>query len=223
MKNKTARAKARDKKTKCTAKPVLTAERLRELLDYCPKTGRMFWKVSRGGVVAGSEAGTLHSQGRVVIRIDGRMYKRSRLAWLHMLGEHAPHFVDHKNGIRDDDRWQNLRPASPAENSRNVRRVNRHGAPGVSYRPGRKNPWRAQIQREGKPKSLGSYATKAEASAAYEAAAVKLHGEYAASRRPKREHANYVSYADNRLGDILADHVLDEIMAEQAAAAEAAR
>src|SRR5262245_63170460 len=139
-KKKTVRATARNKRTKRTAKPVLTAERLRELLDYDPKTGRMFWKVSRGGVVAGSEAGSLHSQGRVVIRIDGRMYKRSRLAWLHVTGETPAHFVDHKNGIRDDDRWENLRPASPAENSRNAKRPNRHGLPGVSYRPTLKTP-----------------------------------------------------------------------------------
>jgi HNH endonuclease len=218
MPRKSVRAKARAQKPKRTAKPVLTAERLRELIEYCPKTGRMFWRVNRGPARAGSEAGAINGEGRVYIRIDGRLYQRSRLAWLFMRGEHPAQFVDHRSGRRDDDRWENLRLATPSENSRNCRRrVSKHGVPGVGYTPGRSKPWQAQIQRAGKRKSLGMFATKAEASAAYEAAAKREHGAFATSRRPKTESKHYVSFADLKLGDILAEMVLDDIAAEKAA------
>ena len=49
----------------------LNAERLRELLHYAPETGRFYWRVSKGGVAAGTEAGSPHSRGYTVIRIEG--------------------------------------------------------------------------------------------------------------------------------------------------------
>ena len=54
----------------------LNAERLRELLHYAPETGRFYWRVSKGGVAAGTEAGSPHSQGYTVIRIEGWMLQR---------------------------------------------------------------------------------------------------------------------------------------------------
>src|SRR5262249_21172624 len=69
------------------ARPALTAERLRELLDYDPASGTMVWRVNRrGGAKAGSEAGSLNGQGYVLISAGGSSYMRSRLAWLYMTG-----------------------------------------------------------------------------------------------------------------------------------------
>jgi hypothetical protein len=54
-------------------KGALTAARLRELVHYSPRTGRFYWRVSRGNAAAGFEAGTGSHNGYRTIQIDGRI------------------------------------------------------------------------------------------------------------------------------------------------------
>ncbi len=102
----------------------LTRERLKELLDYDPATGIFVWKVDRGNnrVKVGSAAGGGGDDGRGYnrIMIDGKSYRSHRLAWLDVYGSFPPDMIDHINGIRDDNRIENLRAVSNQENSRNV-------------------------------------------------------------------------------------------------------
>ena len=62
----------------------LTAQRLRELLDYAPDTGRFYWRVRSGRASAGGEAGTWSGDGYRDIKIDGTIYRAHRLDWLFM-------------------------------------------------------------------------------------------------------------------------------------------
>jgi hypothetical protein len=71
---------------KAGTKPHPTAARVRELLDYDPKTDAFRWKVSRGRSKAGSEAGSPDTQGNLQIRIDGRLYMAKQLALTHVSG-----------------------------------------------------------------------------------------------------------------------------------------
>jgi hypothetical protein len=187
----------------------LTAERVRELLDYNKLTGRFTWLQDRGPVAAGTEAGSLDPDGYVVITIDGRSYRRGRIAWLHAKGVWPEQFIDHRNGITDDDRIANLRPATPAQNSCNTIMPNPHRAPGVDYHPrdSRLRPWRVRARINGRKTDIGRYATKHEAAAAYKAATRELHGRFAASKRPD-EPKGYVSFPDCRLGTALAELAL---------------
>lgn len=87
--------------------------------------------------------------------------------------------VDHVSGDGLDCRRTNLRCSSPAENSLNRRRHrnNRSGYKGVwLVRPGR---WQAQIRTNRKLAHLGFFATREDAAHAYDAAALRLHGEFA--------------------------------------------
>lgn len=165
-------------------KPVLTAERLRDLLEYDPATGIFRWRIAgrRVNPHEGKEAGAV-SRGRVnsiVIRIDCRMYHASRLAWLYVYGEWPRGFVDHKNRDRLDNRIDNLRDATRAQNGWNSTRSrhNTSGHKGVGFvKPTGK--WRAIITCNGKAHFLGGFLTKEEAVHAYHAAAELLHGEFA--------------------------------------------
>jgi hypothetical protein len=178
-------------------RPPLTAERLRQVLHYDPKTGRMTWRVPRPGRPAGSEAGSPNSLGYVLVSVDGRRYRRARLAFLYMKGHFPKEECDHRNGIVDDDRWSNLREASRAQNAGNRRYRNRYGVRGVR-RAGKK--WVAVLRAGGKLRYLGQYNTLS-------------YGRFDAAKR-RGEGKDHVSAADQRLGNRLADLILADIAAE---------
>lgn len=179
-------------------RPELSADYVRSLLDYNPDTGEFRWEerpVShfKGGQKnsaeavcrmwntqnAGKPAGVLDSYGYRLITIDSRPYKAHRLAILIMTGQSPVSGIDHKDGRPGNNRWGNLREATPSENACNAGK--RRGASrfkGVSWIMRHKN-WRAVIIHNKRRYDLGSHATEEEAAAAYDRAAVKLHGLFA--------------------------------------------
>jgi hypothetical protein len=164
---------------------MITAERLRELLDYDPETGFFRWAVRVSSrVCAGDLAGATDTHGYRQIKIDGRLYRSHRLAWLHFYGKWPELDIDHVNGLRDDNRILNLREATKSQNSRNSRRPknNSSGFKGVCWDGGRRR-WIAYIcagnMTGKKSNKIGQYGTAEEAHAAYAEAAKKLHGDFA--------------------------------------------
>jgi hypothetical protein len=99
-----------------------------------------------------------------------------------MTGAWPPQFVDHENGVRDDNRWINLRLASPRQNIANIvgYASNTSGVRGVSWIPQSKK-WGARIKSCGKLKHLGLFEDIESARQAYEAARIALHGDFALS------------------------------------------
>jgi hypothetical protein len=140
------------------------------------KTGLFYWRVSRGGMAAGAEAGSPTMHGYRAIAIDGFDYSAHRLAWLYVYGEHPTGQVDHANGNRADNRIANLRDSSRRQSARNRWRRNRSGFKGVSR--GR-DKWRARIMVDGAAIHLGTFSTPQEAAAEYDKAARLHHGDFA--------------------------------------------
>jgi hypothetical protein len=83
--------------------------------------------------------------------------------------------IDHKNGVRNDDRFNNLRDVARSGNTQNQRHAhknNKLGLLGVT-RHGKK--FSANIQVNGKPRYLGLFSTPEEAYAVYVIEKRKLH------------------------------------------------
>ncbi len=102
----------------------LTQERLKEVLEFNPKTGEFLRLVTSGRCdrwKANSIAGNLNRKlGYVQIRVDGVLYYAHRLAWLWMTGARPICQIDHIDMDRANNRWANLREATQAENMANV-------------------------------------------------------------------------------------------------------
>jgi hypothetical protein len=99
------------------------------------ETGVFRWRMAKKGIYAGAIAGCYSvGDGYRQIRINKHPYKEHRLAWLYMTDAWPKREIDHVNGGRIDNRFCNLREATPAENRRNSRnRINNtSGFKGVS-------------------------------------------------------------------------------------------
>ena len=102
---------------------MLTAKRLRKVLSYAPTTGIFRWKVSASGrAPVGAIAGAKNGRGYHQIRIGGRPYSASRLAWLYMTGKWPNSEISYINGKPSDTRWTNLREATSSQNRNRPKR-----------------------------------------------------------------------------------------------------
>lgn len=155
----------------------LTAERLRELLNYDPETGIFRWRVNRGNIKAGTVTGCLcKRRGYLLIGIDGIVHLAHRLAWLWMTGEWPSEQVDHRNGVRNDNRFANLREATHTENCHNLgkSKLNKSGYTGVFYWATR-DVFIARIGLGGRSLFLGYFDTAEKARDVRLAAKARLH------------------------------------------------
>lgn len=145
----------------------LTAERVRELLNYNSETGVFTWRATRNTHRIGSVAGTQNGCGYRQITICGKIYLAHRLAWLHVHGV-WPNTVDHIDRDRGNNRISNLRDVTPRINQQNRNRGknNKSGATGVRRRAPdhryRKLRWEAFIWAD-KYNYLGTFSRKKDA------------------------------------------------------------
>ena len=104
------------------AAQILSQDTLRNILEFDPETGVFTWKVNRGGTaIIGAKAGRIHPSGYVHIKYQNVEYLAHRLAWIHHHGKIDQSLViDHINGIRNDNRIQNLRQVTHAKNMQNI-------------------------------------------------------------------------------------------------------
>jgi len=121
------------------------------------------------------------STGYQRIGFGGKQYAAHRVAWMLTTGEWPDRHIDHINGMRDDNRFSNLRLATHSENQMNRRPRGVSGKGATQHSCGK---FQASIKKDGTTIYLGLYDTRAEAQAAYRRAATTLFKEFARTERP---------------------------------------
>jgi hypothetical protein len=172
---------------------------LRACLAYSRKTGELHWKLRPrehfplerfwkrwNALMAGTSAGSCIGGNACRIGIAGyrRSYATHRIIWKLVTGKEPVATVDHIDGNFRNNRWSNLRQATPAENQWNsVRRSTKLKSP---YRGAYQSPgdafWWSSIKTNGVKHYLGTFATAEEAAAAWNTAARKQRREFFPSR-----------------------------------------
>ncbi|WP_144259486.1 HNH endonuclease [Methylocystis sp. ATCC 49242] len=151
-----------------------SVERLKELFRYDEETGKLYWRVSKGPVKAGSEAGTITIKGYLRVTVDGKPHMVHNIIYA-IYHNKWPHLeVDHRNRIRMDNSISNFREATRSDQIRNQVKNNALGFRGVYYCKDRiSRPYYSQIRLNGKLRTLGFFATPQEAARAYDRAVIE--------------------------------------------------
>lgn len=151
----------------------LTQKDLRKALRYDPKTGSFQWLARRDG--RQKDKVGCFSRKRHYICIDGQPYLAHRLAWLYMTGKWPVADIDHIDNDSLNNRFENLREASRAQNLQNTRKPRRKNAGGLIGATRFGSRWRARIGVNYKTIKIGVFDTAQEAHAAYVKAKRQLH------------------------------------------------
>ena len=155
----------------------MNIDRLREMFVF--DGTHLRYAISVGNRKAGAIAGTRHNKGYWQVGIDGKRMQAHRVIFA-LQHSYMPEQVDHINNIKDDNRIENLRPATNAENHWNtgLRSTNKSGVKGVYWHKTIKR-WVASCRHNGKQHIVGTYDNLQ--AAAKDIAAFRLahHGQFA--------------------------------------------
>ena len=156
----------------------ITQDLLREHFEY--RDGHLWWaKPTAKRVRVGQQFGSCYNTGYMVGGLKGKIYLEHRLIWLYHHGVWPKDQVDHINGIKVDNRIENLRECTVQQNNFNRKSYGKTSKyKGVCWNR-EKEKWRAQYKYKRKVNHVGYYTTEEEAAEAYRKATEHLHKEYA--------------------------------------------
>jgi HNH endonuclease len=171
----------------------ISVELLRKLIRYDAASGELYWLPRTAELIGTGRNGAeieairfntkyadklalnyIGNSGYKCGAVLGKFASAARVAWALTYGEWPPKFVDHINGNRADNRIENLRSVTAAENARNAKiyKTNSSGVVGVYWFDDRKK-WGVSIRVNKKLKQLGFFSDIDEAANIRKLAQVK--------------------------------------------------
>jgi hypothetical protein len=133
------------------------------------------WKKFRGTWIDVDISKANTSKGYVTVKYKKSMLLAHRVIYClhHKTDVDTSLVIDHENGIRHDNRPENIRLVTQEVNSNNTEKRRKGEIKGCCFFK-RANKWVAQITVKGKQKSLGYFSSEQEAHEAYLATKVKI-------------------------------------------------
>lgn len=94
-------------------------EEIQRRYTYNPETGALCWRINQRGAKAGSPAGSVYSNGYLMVYVAGQPTLAHRVAWVLVTGEEPPDVIDHADRNTLNNAWTNLRASSMRLNQGN--------------------------------------------------------------------------------------------------------
>ena len=142
--------------------------------------GKLFWKCKKAHSIhnIGDEAGTTNKRGYKIVVLDRKHFRIHKIIWFMHHGD-WPEIIDHVDGNTSNNRIENLRKASQAQNAMNrkIAKNNTSGITGVYFCSTWKR-WKAEIKFHSKKLTLGGFDSFEDAVNARLTAEKKYHGEF---------------------------------------------
>jgi len=138
---------------------MLTQQQALDLFEY--KNGKLYWRVNASPLAQiGMEAGSPAASGHLKIGYKRRYYFAHRIVYLMFNGE-LPRFIDHINNDPSDNRIENLRAATAAQNAMN-KKLNRNSTSKIKnvHWCAKRNSWQVQMNIHGKYAYIGTFHDK---------------------------------------------------------------
>lgn len=156
---------------------MITQELLHKMFFYDPNSGSLLFKPYLANKRKNQVVGYLQSNGYMCVSVEGKKHSLHRLIWMFHYGSFPSKQIDHVNGIKTDNRIENLREANSSENQQNQRQPsasNTSGFLGVTWCKKNKR-WVSGIKLNRKRFHLGYFDTPEKAYDAYLAKKRELH------------------------------------------------
>jgi hypothetical protein len=154
---------------------MITQQELHERFEYVD--GKLFWKKCQKISLIGKRAGAKHNKGYRTINLSVKSFMEHQIIFMFHHG-YIPEQIDHINGIKNDNRIENLRAADNSKNQWNVcrKKKTQTGVKGVRKLG---NKYQARISVNSRMIYLGTYETLELATSIIQQARALHHGEFA--------------------------------------------
>lgn len=156
---------------------MVTKGMLHELFEY--KNGVLYSRINRKQttIKEGDVIGGINDKGYLRTYVNNKHYKVHRLVFM-MFHGYMPNEIDHINGIKTDNRIENLREVTRSQNLCNKTKLknNTSGVKGVCFNNGK---WRVRVAINNKRISVGVFDDLELAELVAIEARIKFHGNYA--------------------------------------------